>query len=99
MKLRTKLPKALTTMRDKGQITIPTEIRKAAHLEEGDSVEAQLTPDGILLRPRKTIDATQAWFWEPTWQAREREAANDIAMGNVRTFKTEKDFLKELDEP
>jgi hypothetical protein len=29
----------------------------------------------------------------------EREAARDIAMGNLRTFKTEKDFLKELDEP
>jgi len=99
MKVRAKVPKALTTMRDKGQITIPTEIRKAARLEEGDSVEAYLTPEGILLRPRKTIDATQAWFWEPKWQAREREAARDIAIGNVRTFKTEKDFLKELDEP
>jgi len=99
MKLRTKVPKALTTIRDKGQITIPTEIRNAAHLQEGDSVEVYLTADGILLRPRKTIDATQAWFWEPKWQAREREAARDIAMGNVRTFKTDKDFLKELDEP
>jgi AbrB family looped-hinge helix DNA binding protein len=96
MKLR-KVPRALTTMRDKGQITIPTEIRKAARLEEGDSVEASLTPDGILLRPRRPIDSTQAWFWEPKWQARERGAGKDIAMGNVRTFKTEKAFMKDLD--
>ena len=87
-----------TTLRDKGQITIPNEIRQAAHLEEGDALDVHLTPAGILLRPRKTIDSTQAWFWEATWQAREREASKDIRTGNIRTFKTDAEFLDELDE-
>ena len=44
-------PMALVKVRRAAQITLPREIRDAAHLEEGDYLEAQLTRDGILLRP------------------------------------------------
>jgi AbrB family looped-hinge helix DNA binding protein len=54
---------ARTTLRAKGQLTLPEEIRKAAHLVEGDMLEAELIDEGILLRPQKAIDASQAWFW------------------------------------
>ena len=87
-----------TVVRGKGQITIPSEIRKAARLEEGDPIEVELVEDGILLRPCKVIDATQAWFWEPGWQAREREAAADLAAGRSRTFETSDEFLASLGE-
>ena len=70
-----------TTLRAKGQLTLPDDIRKAAHLETGDLLEAELTPDGILLRPQKLIDATQTWFWTPEWQAGERRAAAAGAAG------------------
>ncbi len=56
---------ARTTLRAKGQLTLPEEIRSAAHLEEGDLLDAEITDDGILLRPQKIIDSTQAWFWTP----------------------------------
>jgi AbrB family looped-hinge helix DNA binding protein len=62
----------VSIMRSKGQITIPLEVRRAAHLEEGDPVEIQMTSDGILIRPKKVIDSTQAWFWTP-----ERRAASN----------------------
>ena len=65
---------ARTTLRAKGQLTLPEEIRTAAHIEEGDLLDAEVTADGILLRPRKVIDSTQAWFWTAGWQAGEREA-------------------------
>ena len=77
---------ARTTLRAKGQLTLPEEIRNAARLEEGDLLEAEITADGILLRPQKLIDATQAWFWTPTWQAGEREADADRAAGRVERF-------------
>ena len=77
---------ARTTVRAKGQITLPDEIRKAAHVEEGDLLEAELTPEGILLRPQKVIDATQAWFWSPEWQAGEREADADRDTGKARVL-------------
>ena len=77
---------ARTTLRAKGQLTLPEEIRSAAHLEEGDLLDAEITDEGILLRPRKVIDATQAWFWTPTWQAGERDADTDREAGRVERF-------------
>ncbi len=87
-----------TTLRAKGQLTLPEEIRAAAHLEEGDLLEAEITEDGILLRPQKVIDATQAWFWTPEWQAREREADADLAAGRLETFDSGEEFLDALDK-
>ena len=85
-------------VRQKGTITIPAEIRKAARLAEGDVVEVELTTDGILLRPKKLIDATQAWFWTPAWQAGEREAEDDLAAGRSEVFESDADFLAALEE-
>jgi len=87
-----------TVVRKKGSITIPAEIRKAAHLAEGDLVEVEMTAAGILLRPKKVIDATQAWFWEPTWQAREREADQDLAAGRFDRFESDDALTRALDE-
>lgn len=42
---------ALVRVRRAAQITLPREIRQAAHLEEGDYLEAEVTEAGILLRP------------------------------------------------
>jgi AbrB family looped-hinge helix DNA binding protein len=42
---------ALVKVRRAAQITLPREIRDAAHLAEGDYLEAELTSEGILLRP------------------------------------------------
>jgi len=44
-------PSALVKVRRAAQITLPREIRQAAHLEEGDYLEAEVTDSGILLRP------------------------------------------------
>ncbi len=86
-----------TVVRGKGQITIPAEIRKAARLEEGDPVEVEIVEGGILLRPCKLIDATQAWFWQPEWQAGEREAAADLAAGRSCVFESSEAFLASLE--
>jgi antitoxin PrlF len=89
---------ARTTLRAKGQLTLPEEIRSAARLEEGDLLDAELTPDGILLRPQKLIDATQSWFWSPEWQAGEREAEADLAAGRTETFDSADGLLTELEQ-
>ena len=87
---------ARTTLRAKGQLTLPENIRKAARLEEGDLFEAEMTPEGILLRPQRLIDATQAWFWSPDWQEGEREADADRAAGRVESFSSGEEFLGAL---
>ncbi len=87
---------ARTNLRGKGQITIPSHIRKAVQLEEGDPVEISVVPDGILLKPQKVIDATQAWFWAPAWQRGEHEAALELATGRGERFDSGDELLAAL---
>ena len=86
----------VTTVRAKGQLTIPADVRDAVHLEEGDPVEVEIVEGGILLRPLKLIDAAQAWFWTPEWQAGEREASAERAAGQGTTYESSEDFLDSL---
>ncbi len=81
-------------LRTKGQLTVPDDIRKAARLEEGDLLEAEVKDEGdlleaevkdegVLLQPQMLIDATQEWFWAPEWQrgegSRRRRTARRLA--------------------
>ena len=89
---------SVSLIRAKGQVTIPQDVREAAHLEEGDPVEIELTADGILLRPKKFIDASQAWFWSQQWQQGEHEASEDIKAGRVTTFGSAAALLEALED-
>jgi hypothetical protein len=35
------------------------------------------------MAPKKIINADQAWFWSPEWQAGEREVKEDIRKSRV----------------
>jgi antitoxin PrlF len=77
---------AVTTarIRGRGQLTLPTEVREALRVGEGDEVEFTRHDDGtVTVRGLKTIPADQAWFWSPDWQAGEREADEEIASGEL----------------
>jgi AbrB family looped-hinge helix DNA binding protein len=77
-------------------VTIPAAVREAARLEEGDPVEVEIVDGGILLRPMKVIDATQAWFWTPEWQEGERQADEDLAAGRFDRYESDEEFLAAL---
>lgn len=87
---------SLIRVRPKGQITLPDIIRRQAHLVEGDYLEVAVEEGAIVLRPKKLIDAEQAWFWTDAWQRGEREASEDIARGRVRRSDTADEFIKSL---
>jgi antitoxin PrlF len=86
----------ISTVRSKGQITVPRDVREAAHLAEGDPVEFVMVDEGILLRPKKIVDSTQAWFWSPAWQRGEAAASADIEAGRTTVHKSTDDFLAAL---
>ena len=88
----------LARIRAKGQVTLPEEIRRAAHVAEGDYVEVSVEQGSIVMRPKKLIDADQAWFWTEEWQRGEREATDDLAGGRVTPAESADDFLKALEE-
>jgi antitoxin PrlF len=86
-----------TVLRSRGQVTVPEAIRRAANLQPGDPIDVELTEDGILLRPIRDIDPSQAWFWTPEWQRGEREASVEIAAGRVCYFESDEEFEAALD--
>jgi len=88
---------ARTTLRARGQLTLPDDVRKAAKLEEGDLLEAEVSENGeVILRPLATVDRSQAWFWTPDWQAGEREATEQARRGEGERFETDAAFLDSL---
>ena len=87
---------ALMKVRPKGQITLPDAVRKAARLAEGDYLEVSVEEGTIVMRPKKLIDADQAWFWTADWQKGEREASEDIARGRVRRSTGADEFVESL---
>jgi len=83
-------------IRGHGQITIPKRLRERYNLEEGDLLEYEEREGEILLKPRKLIDPSQAWFWTPEWQKREREADEDIEAGRVKRSASVEELIEEL---
>ena len=86
-----------TTLRQRGQLTIPAEIREAIELKAGDILEFEVVDGRIVITPKIVIDPDQAWFWTERWQKMEREADADFAAGRFRDFDNVEDFLADLD--
>jgi antitoxin PrlF len=50
----------LVRIQEKGQVTIPTEIRKKLGLKSGDLVAVMETPEGVFITPQQVV-ATKAF--------------------------------------
>jgi len=87
----------LLTVRKNAQITLPASIRRKVHLEDGDILEAEVRGDEIVLKPKKLIDKSQAWFWSKKWQEGEKQAQDDIEHGRVEEFDSVDALLRDLD--
>ena len=48
--------------------------------------------------PKKLVDKSQAYFWTKRWQKGEKEAAEDIKAGRVKTFNSADELIKDLDK-
>jgi AbrB family looped-hinge helix DNA binding protein len=86
-------------IRSNGQITLPTSVRRQAHLKEGDLLEIILEPDGSLrLVPKLAIDRSQAFFWTKRWQQAEHMVEDDLQAGRYQDFDTMDDLIKAMEE-
>jgi antitoxin PrlF len=47
----------LVRIQEKGQVTIPTEIRKKLGLKRGDLVAVMETPEGVFITPQQVVAA------------------------------------------
>ena len=80
------------------QVTLPAAIRKRLHLNIGDILETKVQEGKIIIVPKKTIEASQAWFWSKEWQEAEREAEANLRAGKVKKFKNVEDLIRDLDK-
>ena len=87
----------LIRLRQKGQLTIPDEVRRSLRLDEGDYVAVSVRDGAIVLEPKTVVDSSQTWFWAERWQAGEREASADIEAGKTRRFESDDEFLASLE--
>ncbi len=80
-----------TKVKEKFQVTIPTEVRKAAHLAVGDILEATVKNNVIVLKPKAAVER------HPEIAARLREALEDVKAGRVsQTFHSVEELMADL---
>ncbi len=80
-------------------ITLPKEVRDNIPMEIGDPIEIVVSDDGqILLKPLKTIEASQTWFWTKAHQQAEKEAEQELKTGKAKPAKSAKHLIHELNK-
>ena len=81
----------------KRQVTLPREALEELDLHPGDLVQVQVGNGSLNLVPDKTVPRDQAWFWSEEWQAKEREADEAIAHGDISgPFQTAEEVVRHL---
>ncbi len=80
----------------RGQITLPSSLRKAAHIQDGDYLRFVVEDGAISVVVQKLVDRDQAYFWTREWQEGEREADEDIRMGRLKTYDSVDELVAEL---
>jgi AbrB family looped-hinge helix DNA binding protein len=86
-------------LRNKGQITVPQEIRTFLGIEEGDDLLFYTDNAGrVLVSRAQIIDPGQAWFWSDRWQRMEQEAQTDLEAGRIVEYTSIAEALVALDE-
>ena len=87
---------AIVKVQKNKNITLPTWLIRLFHVGVGDFIWIEKTKSGVLLKPAKLVDPSQAYFWTKEWQEGEKEADEDIRKGRVKKFKSVKDLLDNL---
>jgi bifunctional DNA-binding transcriptional regulator/antitoxin component of YhaV-PrlF toxin-antitoxin module len=90
------MTRAIVKVQKNKNITLPMWLIHRFHVGVGDFVRLEETKDGVLLKPAKLIDPSQAYFWTKEWQEGEREADEDIRTGRVKTIKSIKELMRDL---
>ena len=86
-------------LRNKGQVTVPQEIRTLLGAEEGDDLLFYTDSAGrVVVSRAQIIDPGQAWFWSKRWQRMEQEAQADLDTGRIVEYTSIGEALAALDE-
>ena len=91
---------SLVKISPKHQVVIPKPVFDELGLNPGDLVDVSVAEGHIVVRPKKVLDAEDAWFFEPETQAELEKALKEVARGELsrplRTQKELKDHLRKV---
>lgn len=87
----------IATIGRNGEVILPSEVRDAAHLDEGDQVEIEVTEDGILLRSY-VDDLPDPWYYGTAeWEEGLERALADVEAGRTTFHGSDEEFFAALD--
>ena len=90
---------AIMKISPQGQIRIPKKMLHSVRIDNGDYVEVDVEDGNIVLRPRKSIDPSQGWYWTGQWQGMETKVDQEIENDGISPrFQTAEEGLKWLKE-
>lgn len=71
-------------MNAQGRLTVPAEARRALGLVGEAQFQAEVSEEGLLLRPAVLVPREDAWAYTPEHRSRLARAREDSAQGRVR---------------
>ncbi|MCD6317810.1 AbrB/MazE/SpoVT family DNA-binding domain-containing protein [Candidatus Aerophobetes bacterium] len=86
----------LVQVREKAQITIPSKIRKALSIKEGDYLEAEVEDNKIVLIPKILVDKASSVTLSEKGEEMLKEALEDVKKGRVKKFKNVEELIDDL---
>jgi AbrB family looped-hinge helix DNA binding protein len=86
----------LVQLREKAQITLPSKIRKALGIKEGDYLEAEVEGNKIVLIPKILVDKAKAVTLSKKGEEMLKEALEDVKKGKVKEFKNVQELIDDL---
>ena len=93
------MKKQYLSVHDRGNVTLPADVRRDYHLDEpGVQLEVITRPGVIELRPHVAVPADQAWFWTSSWQKGERAVDEHVTAGHVTRAENVDAFLAAIDK-
>ena len=84
----------LVQVREKAQITLPSKIRKALGIKEGDYLEAEVEDNKIVLIPKILVDKAEAVTLSKKSEEMLKEALEDVKKGKVKKFKNVQELMR-----
>ena len=88
---------AIVKVQKNKNVTLPNWLIRLFHVGAGDFIRLEHTKNGVLMRPAKLVDPSQAYFWTDEWQKKEAEAQRDIRKGRVKKFKSIQELMNDLE--
>lgn len=75
----------LMRVRRAAQLTLPADIRQALNVQEGDYLEASITPEGVLLKPVSVVQRERAWqrILEATAQVKDSDPGKPLNVEEI----------------